>query len=292
MKTALKIIGIVFGVIVLLVVVAAIVFYFITGNFITRTFDVAVEPVDIPAGDEVLAHGQHLATIWGCTDCHGENLAGQPLIEDPVMGYLYASNLTSGKGGVGSTFTPTDWVRAIRHGVRPNGQSLIVMPSLDFYYMSDRDLGALLAYIKSVPPVDHEMPARSFGPIGRMLLYTEAIPLQAVKVNHTAPRPEPDPGVTVEYGSYLASTCRGCHGPKLNGLGGDADPNGPPPPNLTPSGELGEWSEQDFINTLRTGKTPEGDELDPLYMPWKAVGQMTDDELKAVFMYLQSLPPS
>lgn len=289
MRKVLKIIGIVLGVIILGLIVLAVVFYFITNNFINRSFQASVESLDVPSGEEALAHGEHVATIWGCTECHGENLAGTPLIEDPAMAYLYASNLTSGQGGVGGTFTTDDWVRAIRHGIRPNGQSLIIMPSSEFYYMSDRDLGALIAYIKSVPPVDHVLPARSFGPVGRMLLYTGALPMQAAKVDNTAPRPQPEPGVTVEYGSYLASTCRGCHGPTLNGQGGDPDPNGPPPPNLTQTGELGEWSEQDFINALRTGQTPDGDKLDPDFMPWKAVGQMTDDELKAVFMYLQSL---
>ena len=95
--------------------------------------------------------------------------------------------------------------------------------------------------------------------------------------------------MTVEYGMYLAITCAECHGPNLNGM-----PFGPPgqtvpTPNLTPGGELSAWSEEDFIMVMRSGMTPEGTVLDS-EMPWMYFGQMTDDELKALWMYLQALP--
>lgn len=61
-------------------------------------------------------------------------------------------------------------------------------------------------------------------------------------------------------------------------------------PNLTPGGELVAWTEEDFINTIRTGRTPGGHDLDPEFMPWKEYRNFTDDELKAIWLYLQSLP--
>jgi hypothetical protein len=61
-------------------------------------------------------------------------------------------------------------------------------------------------------------------------------------------------------------------------------------PNLTPGGEPGFWTEAEFINTIRTGVTPSGHELDPELMPWKDYQAFYDDELKAVWIYLQSLP--
>ena len=109
-------------------------------------------------------------------------------------------------------------------------------------------------------------------------------------IEHDAPRPvAPEPGVTVEYGAYLARTCALCHGSNFNGQTVQID--GPPilSTNLTPGGELRFWSEEDFITTLRTGVTPSGHQLKE-EMPWKYLGQMTDDELKAVWLYLQSLP--
>ena len=115
-------------------------------------------------------------------------------------------------------------------------------------------------------------------------------PLAADQIDHSSPpAAAPEPGVTAAYGEYLSHTCTECHGASLNGA-----PFGPPgqevpTPNLTPGGELAAWSEDGFINTMRTGVTPFGRILND-EMPWKYYGQMTDDELKALWMYLRSLP--
>lgn len=127
--------------------------------------------------------------------------------------------------------------------------------------------------------------------MGRLMNTVGMFPPNAVdQINHTGPRPVvPEPGVTVAYGEYLARNCTECHGANLNGA-----PFGPPgeevpSPNLTPGGELASWSEEDFIKTLRTGVTP-GDRQLNTDMPWPYFGRMTDDELKAVWTYLRSLP--
>ena len=97
--------------------------------------------------------------------------------------------------------------------------------------------------------------------------------------------------MTVAYGEYLVNTagCRTCHGVELSG-GDPSDPESPPGPNLTPGGELGLWAEADFINTLRTGVTPAGRQLNPEFMPWESTAKLTDDELKAIWLYLKSVP--
>ena len=104
-------------------------------------------------------------------------------------------------------------------------------------------------------------------------------------------RSAPEVGVTVEYGECLAITCTGCHGPGFSG--GPiplAPPEFPKALNLTPGGELQGWTEEMFINTLRTGVIASGHQLDNQYMPWKQSSQMTDDELKAVFFCARSRP--
>jgi mono/diheme cytochrome c family protein len=118
----------------------------------------------------------------------------------------------------------------------------------------------------------------------------EAAAPDVTLIDHKGPRPiSPEPGVTVEYGEYLAHICAECHGANFNGQIIRVEGNEYVALNLTPGGELGSWSERDFITTLRTGVTPGGKQLKDA-MPWKYFGQMTDDELKAVWMYLQSLP--
>jgi mono/diheme cytochrome c family protein len=111
-------------------------------------------------------------------------------------------------------------------------------------------------------------------------------------IDHTGPRPTvPTVAVTKEYGDYLVrlAGCRQCHGQQLSGGKVDDPTSNLLGPNLTPGGELAAWSAADFITTIRTGVTPAQHTLNDM-MPWKTYGKMSDDELKAVFLYLQSLP--
>lgn len=283
--------AIVLGGLIGLLVVVVVVLALIGGARANKKYDIPVETVAIPAESEAIERGEHLAVIYICKDCHTENLRGELAFAVPGMLTIPTPNLTSGAGGVGSFFTDADWVRAIRHGVGFDGRALFVMPSDGFHSIGDADLGALIAYLKSLPPMDNELPARRIDLLGRLLMAVGMFPPLAVDlIDHTSPPPvAPPPGVTVVYGEYLSRTCTTCHGANLNGA-----PFGPPgqeapSPNLTPGGELGAWSEQDFFATLRTGLTPSGRRLSE-EMPWTSYGRMTDDELKALWLYLQSLP--
>ena len=212
----------------------------------------------------------------------------------PGLITLAVPNLTSGSGGVGATNTDEYWVRAIRHGVGHDGKGLVLMPSRIWYYLSDEELGALIAYLKSLPPMDNEMPKTELGPLSRVMLALGQLPPEIVPnvtvIDHYAPRPVvTESGVTVEYGEYLANTCTLCHGSNLNGRTLREGGNVYVALNLTRSGEMKGWSEEDFIATTRIGVTPGGHKLID-FMPWKYFGQMTDEELSAVWMYAQSLP--
>ena len=279
------------GGLVLVLVVAGVVVYFVAGRKINKTYDIQVETITVPADAESIAHGKHVVESFGlCQECHTDNLGGDVMDENPVFGRLVARNLTSGKGGIGGSRSDADFVRAIRHGVGPEGKSLIIMPSEVFYYLSDADLGDVIAYLKTLPPVDNELPTSKAGPLARLFILLGEPFLVAGEIDQTGPRPvAPEPGITAEYGRYLGRSCTFCHGDDLSGptIGGFEIE----PPNLTPAGRLGRWSEADFVHTLRTGVTPRGHELDNEEMPWESLGRMTDDELAAVWMYLKSVPP-
>lgn len=293
MRKVLKWIGIVLGGLVGLIVLALVALYVTAEVRLNRTYTVQPEAVTIPTDPAAIQRGRQWAAVH-CTICHGENLAGTLFFDDPSLGRIHTPNLTSGQGGVGGTLSDADFVRAIRHGVRRDGKPLFAMSSSAFYYLSDADLGAIIAYAKSVPPVDNPSAGYTLTPLAKILLAAGAFGdeiLSAEVIDHTGPRPPaPEPGVTVAYGEYLVNIgdCRTCHGPQLSG-GQSPDPAAPPAPNLTPGGELGGWSEGDFITAMRTGVTPTGRQLSE-FMPWEYVGRMTDDELKALWLYLQSLP--
>jgi mono/diheme cytochrome c family protein len=252
---------------------------------LNRSYAITPETLVIPTDIAALAEGERLAALY-CANCHGDDLGGAAFFNDPTLAVVDAPNLTRGQGGVGAQLTDVDWVRAIRHGVGPTGRPLFIMPSRNFYFLSDEDLGQIIAYLKDAPPVERAAGDRTTTLLGRVLLAVGAFGdlIDAETINHTAARPQaPAPGVTVAYGKYLADSfgCRTCHGPQLAG-GKDPDPAAPPGPNLTPGGKLGQWDEQTFLTTIRTRRSD--------WMAFTALNHMTDEELQALWRYLQSLP--
>ena len=205
MKKVLKWIGILLGLLVGLIVLTIGVIYAITQARLNKTYSIQVEPISISTDAATIERGQHVAVIRFCTECHGANMAGRMFFDDPVIGRIATTNLTSGKGGVGGELRDEDWVRAIRHGIRPNGKPLLIMPAGEFYYLSDADLGAVIAYVKSLPPVDNELPANKIGPLFRVaMVFMDVVTLPAEVIDHGASRPiAPEVGATVEYGRYL-----------------------------------------------------------------------------------------
>lgn len=296
MKKILKWVGMILGGLLGVLLVGLVAIYFQSQSRLTRVYEVPEESVVIPTDEESIANGKHIFQFRGCESCHGENLEGKVYLDDPAIGKVISSNLTTGKGGVGGAMSDADWVRAIRHGVRPDGTGLLFMPSTEFYYLNDKDLGDVIAYIKSMPAADNELPPSSLSITGRvvMTLVKDLTFIPAELIPHDATRPTaPVAGITPEYGAYLTQSCHVCHGPSMSGGVIPGLPSSwPSAPNLTfGSGSvLSTWTEEDFITALRTGKTPTGTELRSEYMPWTSYQYMSDDEMRAVWAYLRSLP--
>jgi cytochrome c553 len=283
------------GVLVALVLVAAGGLYAYTQSHFDRKWTVAGHALTIPTDSIALARGHHIATtISKCSGCHETDFGGGLFIDAPPVARLYTANLTGGKGGIGRQLSDLDWERAIRHGVKPDGSALMFMPAEEFQRLSDQDAAALIAYLKSLPPVDREQGKNSIGPIGRALYAKGDLALiPAEMIDHSAAHPQPVPmAVSVEYGRYMADIggCKGCHGPGLSGgrIPG-TPPDWKPAANLTPTG-IGHYKEEDFFRALREGKRPGGLPIDTL-MPFRFTKDMTDDEIRALYMYLKTVPP-
>ncbi len=287
-----RVLGVAIASLVVLLAIAAGLIFAISEFQIGRKYDVQVATLEVRTDATALAQGQHVATIRGCRDCHKPDLAGAILVEDPFVGRVGAPNLTPGRS---TPLTDEDFVRAVRHGLRRDGTSLLIMPSHEYWHLSDSDLSALLAYVRSVPAVERETPPRRIAlPIRAIFLFSgdEVALLPAALIDHDAPRPEsPREGDVQALGKYLAVTCTGCHG---KGLGGGVipgvGPNWPAASNLTPAGNLVRWTHEQFVTALRSGRTPEGRQLDPRYMPWPQLGTMTDAEMSALWDYLRAVP--
>jgi mono/diheme cytochrome c family protein len=264
--------------------------YAITASRIGKTYSTTVPPLAIPNDPASIARGKHLTESVGkCQACHGDDYAGKLMFNEAPFMRLSTSNLTSGKNGIGGKYKDEVWVRAIRYGIRPDGKPLIFMPSEVFTHFNDTDLGQVIAYLKTIPPADMTItPVRSPGPIVRMVYLAGGFPLlPATIIDPNLKRPVVAEGPTVEYGQYLvaAGGCRGCHSENLGG----GKVGSTPTPNLTRSGELGKWSEGDFVKVIRTGVRPDGRVLSA-EMPWPYMKGLTDVELSAMWKYLQSAP--
>jgi len=269
--------------------------YVASSGTVGKRFTITDSPPPIPTDSASVAHGKHFArAITKCVACHGDDLGGELMIDKMPMGRVAAVNLTKGKGGRGSFLTDAQIVTAIRHGVGGDGRPLFIMPSAMYHALSDDDVAAIVAYVRNVAPVNREEPVSKLGPLGRVLLAAGKLNgiQEAFEIDHTANRRAgPTEGPTAEYGAYLVTIggCKLCHGPTLSG----GTMNGPPSPvpaaNITPEG-LKAYDEASFFRALREGKRPSGTPINPA-MPWKLTREMNDVEIRAVWKYLQTVPP-
>jgi len=292
MRKLIRVAGTVAAVGVIVLVVGAGALFALSNRKLNQTFDLPGHTLAIPVDSASLTEGERLAHAWGCVDCHGDDLGGKVLIDAAPMGVLPAPNLTAGQGGIGSSYGPSDWERALRHGVGGDGRGLLVMPSSDYRWVSDADLGRVVAWVTSRPPVDRELPPRRAGPVMRGLVVSGGLPLMPGII------PEHDHGAvvappraaSVEYGRYLSVACSGCHGAAFAG-GVVAEPGVPPSRNLTPSPQegIGSWTLSDFSAAVREGRRPDGTQLVP-QMPYSAFSYLEDDEIEALWLFLRTIP--
>ncbi len=317
MKVALKAFSVVLGVLLLVVGGVYAWAHVASGRILSRTFE-AHEidfPIPFPLTEEEAAQasvtgadaarlalerarerGSHLVEArYACTECHGANFGGGVMIDAAPIGRLLGPNITTGRGSRTLDYSPSDWDRIVRHGILPDGTPA-TMPSEDFQLMSDRELSDIVAYLRSLPPVDNEVPEPSFGPMGKFLIATGELPLSADVIgshDSTHRRMAPVARVDVEFGQHLAGICTGCHGQNLAGgtiPGGD--PSWVPARNITPHADgLAGWTYEDLRRAMTEGVRPDGTDLKvPMTLMQPYAQRMTDIEMQALWAYLQSVP--
>ncbi len=292
MRRVLRSIGIGLVVIAVLLIIGSVAVYAMSENKINETFEVDVEALALPTDDAALERGKYLVeTVGLCQDCHGDNLGGKAFFDEPGLGKVDSANLTSGEGGIGDELTDEEWVRALRYGVGRDGKSLIIMPSYDYQLLSDEDLAAIIAYLKSLPPVDFEPGSPNFLLLRLFLLMDETLandmlPANQVDFDYASPTAV-EPAVSAEYGAYLANVaCAGCHGDDFAGK--QVGPGGPTSANLTPGGDVADYAA--FVAAVRAGVRHDGEVMDTEEMPWNRLAGLTEDDLEAIWLYLQTLP--
>lgn len=290
MKRVIRITGISAGVLL----AALAVFYFYADNHfkaeLARTYAVPGLSISSEVSPTSLALGERIVRVRsGCAHCHGEDLSGKAIINDPAIGKVYSSNLTpfalAGK-------TDETIALAIRHGLRPNGTSLVFMPSYEYQNLGKSDVAAVIAYLRSVPSVEKPNTPIEIGPVGKMVYALGKFPVltPAAMINHQGGFViKPKEAANSEFGKYLVnSACVGCHGKELQGgpiIGGP--PDWPPAANIRFNGRHN-WTQKTFFKTMQTGVSARTGQY--LRLPMSTlVGRLDSKELTAIWLYLSEL---
>lgn len=261
---------------------------------------------------ERLERGRYLVTaVNGCTLCHGERDWSAPGVpvkpgtegagrvwDQEGLPYVTAPNITPDPETGAGTWTDDMFARAIREGIGQDGRALFpLMPYQQFRHMADEDLASIVVYLRSLPPIKRSLPKTQMPfPVSRLI--------NAAPEPLTSPVPSPDRGDPVAYGRYLVhmASCRECHTPRDNRqapitaleFSGGMVFTGPygqvASRNITsdPSG-IPYYDADLFVEMMRTGMVKARKIHDE--MPWVGFGRQTDEDLRAIFAFLQTVPP-
>jgi mono/diheme cytochrome c family protein len=231
--------------------------------------------------------GRYLANVY-CVSCHSQTgelpLSGgvdQGKDSPLPIGSFVSVNLTP--GGPMKDWSDGEIFQVLRQGTDRQGRLLAVMPTVRSRYMSDEDLKAIIAFLRSQPAVDHPTQDPPDQPNFLGILLNGMGVIQALPEVSGAVTAPPR-AATPEYGAYILSAqdCQSCHGDNLTGGTNPVTPKGP-----TLRMVKG-WTQAQFIDTMRTGMDPNGHALNRL-MPWKYIGRMDDTDLAALYLYIAGL---
>jgi hypothetical protein len=258
-----------------------------------KEYDIAPLALAASTDPAAIARGKHLSqSLAGCAlhDCHGADFGGGPVTEAGPIGAMAAPNITSTL----IAYSDGELARLIRHGVKKDRRTVRFMPVQDFDWLTDDDVVGLLSYLRTVPPVDRPSSPMTIRTLGKILDRKGLIPIDtARKVDHDQVGTGPAPSPTAEYGRWIGHLCNGCHGASMSGGPIPGAPSDfPVPLNLTPDATgLQGWTYADFEKLATTGIRKNGKKL-ASFMPIEAIANMDDVERRALWAYLQSLPPT
>lgn len=275
----------------LTLVFAALSFWGIKGMMTVYSPKVeAASDLKVDATPEQVARGEYIVNL-GCVGCHGVGEAlplkgGWNMAADEGFGFMgqaTTENLTP--GGKLADYTDGEIFRTIRYGVDKDGNLLLMMSSLSYRELSDADIEAVIAYLRSQPAETNDVPTGDkLNFLGMVIMGSGMFPMPAPVASSID---APPAGVTPEYGKYVATfgDCRGCHGADMEGT--PASSFGGAVPNPRPF--VSSLTLDEFIQTMRTGVRPNGTAFSP-GMPWQSAAHMTDDDLAALYAYLKAEP--
>ena len=277
MKRFLKYLGVILGSVIALTLCAGLYLFIASQRVIARSYDVPLSSFNAPDDRKAVRRGERLATIYGCNNCHGADLTGSDLFNEPGVAHITAPNLTQAV----KDYTDGQLERLIRHGIKSDGRSAWIMPAMMFNRLTDADLGAITAYVRSFPAKEGIERQTSIGPLGRIGILTGQFTPQAAQVKslpQLATAAADDP---LSQGRYLVMTsCTECHGARLEGSAYLKSPN---------LAIAAAYSPDDFATLMRDGVGLGRRQLGLMSEVARArFSHFSDGEVRAIRGYLET----
>ncbi len=257
----------------ILALVAIGALFLLSDRELHRAWPIRASSLHVASTPERVAEGERLATVMGCRDCHGAAHTGRLFFDEPQIARIWGPNLTR----LVPTYTDAQLDVLLRQGVRPNGQGVLIMPSNAFATLDDREISALIAFVRSKAPTGEARPPPSYGLLGRIGLIVGQFATEPAMIAKGGPG-LPDFGPQFAEGRSLARACTECHGANLTGTAQAGAPD------LLIGAS---YSLEELTTLLRTGKsnsgrtlTLMGDSAPRRFNVW------SDAEIKALHDYL------
>jgi len=283
MRTFLRWGGYLLAGVLALLVVAVGGLYARGSMLVSKAWQVAATDLPVPSDSAAIGRGHHLALTRGCLNCHREAGQGAVFIDEPRLARIVAPNIAR----LAREYSVADFDRVLRRGVRPDGRGLAIMPSSMFFNLSDEDVGALIAYLRTLTLTRDSLPSREIRLMARIGLGIGQFRLepQLIERDHGGRRP-PRSVAASETGEYIAKTsCSECHGMDLRGGGAGPDNRGP---SLM---VVASYTPEQFAHLMRTGAPTGGRKLGLMSeVATSRFSHFTDAEVTTLYSYLKTLP--
>lgn len=231
-----------------------------------------------PKAEANAERGHRIATLMGCTSCHGDKLDGHLFEENPQLAIAWSSNLSR----ILPKWSDAEIGATLRTGKRPDGTAMWFMPTFAQRHISDTDLRDLIAWLRTVPPSGDMHPPIKRGPQMEAAIKHDLFQDSAAQAQKLAARQPVDLGPKLAEGRYLTTiACSECHGPDLKGV---RDPQPGDPPNLSTAAA---YTPAAFARLVRTGVKQNGEKavLMAEEAP-KRLSVLSDAEIAAIQAYL------
>ena len=279
MRTLLRWLGIGFGSIFILLLIAAGAVWYASARELSRLHPPQPERLATPTPAQ-LADAPRQLRVLGCISCHGEGLQGRRMFHEAGVATVWAPNLTL----VAAQSTDQQLAQGIRQGIGHDGRTLWVMPSGLFSRLSDSEVAALVSAIRALPRGGSATAPVEVGPIGRIGIVTGRFRSAHALIEDFRRRVPIAAGPQHEAGRRLVSiACAECHGPDLGGAA-------PTPEAVAPDlSRAAAYDPDQFRTLMRTGRPPDGRDLGLMASVARAdFSHYTDAEIAQIHGYLQA----